>query len=221
MHAPQNNLLAGQRGRARLVGIEAGGPLRQPGKKRRLRRRQHRGRGTEVGAARALDAADLVAVAREVQVHREQLPLREAMLEADRDHRLMDLRPPSASTVGRLAIEEKLGDLLRNGGAALNDGSLGEIGLHRTQDRERIDARMRPEATVLRRDGRRNQVRRQSVGRQRHSARAILRARFIQRHAATVHHHRRGRGIIEQPRRQRPKPQPQPGDAEHERRRSQ
>ncbi len=38
-------------------------------------------RTIEVRAARALDAVDLVAVAREVQVHREQLTFAEAVLE--------------------------------------------------------------------------------------------------------------------------------------------
>ena len=55
------------------------------------------------------------------------------MFEPQRDHRLVDLRRPAAAAIRVTAVEQQLGDLLRDRGAAFDDAALGEVGLERAQ----------------------------------------------------------------------------------------
>ena len=99
--------------------IERPRPLRQRGQERGLRVRQLLGGDAEVTPARADDAGRLIAVRREVQVEREELALRVAMFEPQRDDGLAYLLRERA----RLRIEEELCHLLRDRRAALDDAS--------------------------------------------------------------------------------------------------
>ena len=121
LHPPKHRALPRDRLVAIAERVVAGRPLRQAGEKRRLRRRQHRRLGAEVGAARPAGADDLIAVGREIQIERENLALVEAMLEPQREHGLADLLAHAPDPLRRPAVEQQLRDLLRDRRAALDD----------------------------------------------------------------------------------------------------
>ncbi len=155
LHPRQHHPLPRRGLRQAAPRVEPRRTLRQRGDERRLRRRQHRGVGAEVGVAGALGAGDLVAVGREVQVEREDLGLRQPMLEAQRDDRFLDLgapaTPPRRDGAGRplgraggelgAPIEQQLGDLLRQRRAALDAIERDDVAPRRPRHRDRIDAR--------------------------------------------------------------------------------
>jgi hypothetical protein len=80
-----------------------------------------------------------------VGVDGEDLLLLEARLDLVRQDRFADL----AEHVALVTDEHELGDLLRDGRAALHDAPRFEVGERRADDAERIDAVMLEEAIVL------------------------------------------------------------------------
>ena len=91
-----------------------GRPLRQAGQKRGLCRRQHRRFGGKVGSTRPAGADHLIAVGGEVEVDRENLALVEPVLEPQRQHGLANLLAHAPDAFRRPAVEEELGNLLRD-----------------------------------------------------------------------------------------------------------
>ena len=95
-HASKDDPLSRYGGVPVPIRIETRWTLRQPGEECRLCGRQHRRWNAEVGAARALDAGDLIAITGEVHIHRQDLALGEAMFQPDGDHGFVNLGPPPA-----------------------------------------------------------------------------------------------------------------------------
>ena len=108
---------------------------------------------------RALGALDLIPVRREVQIEREDLVLRQPMLEPKRDDSLASLRqPPVRDVAARLPREQQLRDLLRDRRAAFDD-SAARADRARPRARSRSDRcpHVRSEAHVLGRQRRRHE----------------------------------------------------------------
>ena len=78
-------------------------------------------------SAGAPGAGGLVAVGREVQVEREDLALREAMLEPQREHHLAHLGAEPAALHAVALLDQQLRDLLRDRRAAFDDAAFGEV----------------------------------------------------------------------------------------------
>ncbi len=210
LHAPEHRALACDRLVAIAERVVSGWTLWEPGQKRGLRRRQHRRLGREVGAARLAGADGLVAVGREIEIEREHFALVEAMFQPQREDGLADLFPHTTRPFRRPAIEQELRDLLRDRRATLDDTALDEVLAQSPGDGDRIDARMRPEATVLGRERRRDEDRRQVPRVEVHVARAITRQRLVERHAATIDDDGRRHVVqLEERRIDRPKAQPE------------
>ncbi len=91
-HAKEHRPLAGLGGPQIAERIEGRGTLRQAGEKRRLRRRQHRRLDAEIALAGSSHARSLAAVGGQIQIQRENLALRETMLEPDRERHFLELR---------------------------------------------------------------------------------------------------------------------------------
>src|SRR5260221_9520500 len=104
----------------------------------------------KVGLARASGAGRLVAVRREVQIERQNLPLRQPVLESKRDDRLAQFRDDAP--LARLSIlsrDEELGDLLRDGRSALEHTAVTEITQRRARNGDDVDAGGSEEPPIL------------------------------------------------------------------------
>jgi hypothetical protein len=210
LHPPKHRSLTPHGCLAATVGIEVGRALRQPRQKRRLCRRDCASGNAEVPAAGALDAHELIAVGRDVQIEREDFALREAVLQAQGDDRLAKLGDQTALPPRRRSIQELLGHLLRDRRSSFGDTALEDVGFEGPHDGNGIETDVIPEASILGRDRGRHEDRRQRVGSQLQAARLIARERFAQRRAVPIDHERRRVcRAVEQPRRQRPHAQPQ------------
>ena len=99
----------------------------------------------EVDLGGGLHAVGAVAEIDVVEVDGEDLLLVEARLDLVREDRLADL----AEDVALVTDEHQLGDLLRDGRAALHDAAGLEVGEGGAQDAERVDAVVLEEAVVL------------------------------------------------------------------------
>ena len=198
MRASTTSLAPPARARA-APRVEPGRPLRQRREKRGLRRRQHRRGAAEVGLARALGTGDLVAVRREVQIERENLALRQPMLQSHRDNRLTHFDPPPArepwtgprSRAARqcgltLPIEQELRHLLRDRRPALSATPFPKIAPRRAHERDRVDAGMAEEAVILGRERGGDQRRRKRIRGEPQFARAQIRTRLVQHGAIAV-----------------------------------
>ena len=96
---------------------------------RRLAEIALRGLLDAVGAGAEIDA---------VEIHLEDLRLGELTLEPQRQQRFLELAVDRAL----LRQEEILGELLRDGRAALRDGAVQDVGDESAPDAERVDAVM-------------------------------------------------------------------------------
>ena len=197
-HAAKDDPLSRHGGVPVPIRIEARWTLRQPGEECRLRWGQHPRWNVEVGTARALDAGDLIAIPGQVQIHRQDLALREAMFQPNGDHRFVHFGPPPARARGHLTVQQQLRDLLRNRGAAFDDAALCQVGLRGARDSDRVHAGMRPEAAVLGRQGGGHQDWRQVVWGQSQRPGAVAASRLVERLAATVDDERGWRRLIEE-----------------------
>jgi hypothetical protein len=113
------------------------------------------------------------------------------VLQPQRDDRLAQLGGQAAAARRVAAVQQQLGDLLRDRRAALHDLPLRQIAAKRAAERDRIDAGMEEEPVVFGCDRRRDERRRQVGGRQRHAPRPIGRPRLEERDAVAVEHDRR------------------------------
>ena len=217
-HPAENRLLPEAGRRHVLARIERARPLWQRREKGRLRGRQHGCIHAKVQPARPPGPGRLVAVRRQVQVHREDVALAEAMLQAERQHRLTELHGDPAMAEAFAPLDEELRDLLGNRRAPFNDVPFGQVVTRGAQEGYGIDAGMRIEAAILRRQCRRLEHRRQARGLERANPGAVPRQRLVQHAAVTIHHYR-GRRVdsIEQPRRDRRAANPDGGGQQQRR----
>ena len=136
-----------------------------------------------------------IPVRRDVEIEREDLALRQAVLQPQREKRLVQLgagpatRRLTAGPLGRSRAQE-LHYLLRERRPALDDASLGDVGLHRSSQRDRVDARMEEEPMVLGGERRVDQDLRKRVRRQRLPAQSAAAPRLVERHAVAIDHDR-------------------------------
>ena len=91
LHPVDDDALALQGRIEPAIGIERGGPLCEAREQRSLCRSQHRRITAEVGATGSSRAHDLVAVGGQIQIHRQDLALGEAVFQPQRENRLGDL----------------------------------------------------------------------------------------------------------------------------------
>ncbi len=118
----------------------------------------------EEGVGRRLDAEGVRAELHRIEVHRGDLLLGVVVFEFESRNPLLELRGhelcrtgDAAAVARRVAREEVLGQLLRDGRTAALRGVLQQQGLHgHTRQRGDVDTRMAPEANILRRDERRD-----------------------------------------------------------------
>ena len=122
----------------------------------------------------------------------------------------------SASTISRsfarkparldavAALDQQLGDLLRDRRAAFDDAAFDEVVARRADQRHGIDAGMRVEAPILSRDRRRDEDRRQRVRLERPDPRPFADSASYSTRAVPIDHDRRRRvDAVEQRRRER------------------
>ena len=154
---------------------------------------------TEIHLTGAACANDLVPVRRNVQIQRENLALRQAMLQPHRQHRLLELRRAvrDAAAACRAPIEQDLRGLLRDRRATFNDRAGANVADDRADEGQRIDAWMTEEAVVLGGDRGVDQRRRKVRGIETRRASSRVRSGFVERRAVPVHHH--GRRIRRSP----------------------
>ena len=136
---------------------KARGRLDQARQHRRLGKRQLLRRLGEIASARGIDAIGPGAEIDRIEIAREDFVLRQAALQPDRQHRLLDLARPAA--LGR--EEPVLGELLGDRAAALDRLAGGEIRQRGARDAAEIEAVMLEEAPVLDREDRVDQMPRQ------------------------------------------------------------
>ena len=133
-------------GRARMFEGRVGrGRLGQPREQRALRGRELAHPFAEEGSRGRLHPEGAVAEVDLVQVHLEDAVLRIAALELDGEHRFLELAVETS--IG--GEEEHLGELLRDGAAALHDAAAPEVLIHGARDTHGIDAEVGVEACVL------------------------------------------------------------------------
>ncbi|CAH1659347.1 hypothetical protein BOSEA31B_11857 [Hyphomicrobiales bacterium] len=119
--------------------------LDQAPEHRRLRDRHRTRRLVEVALRRRLDAIGARAEIDAVEIEFEDLVLGVGPLQPERQNRLLDL----AGGRALLRQEQVLGELLRQGRAALRHTAAAQIGDERAGDADRVDAEMLVEALVL------------------------------------------------------------------------
>ncbi len=133
-----------------LGGVEVVGRGDRAGEGRGLRERQVLRVLVEELAGGRLHAVGPLAEVHRVQVPREDLLLRELLLQLPRERRLVDLAPERALVADVEVLHELLGDR----GAALDDPAGSQVDVRGAQQRPAVDAVVVPEALVLDRDGR-------------------------------------------------------------------
>ena len=149
LHQPEHHG-ATTHGRSRAhVGIEVVRRGDQPGQQGRLPEREVVRIDAEVGARRGLRAVGPLPEVHGVEVPREDLLLREAILHLPGQERLVPL-PPEAE---RIAHVQVLHELLGDRRAALTELAGGEVHEGRASQRLRVDAVVDVEPAVLDRHG--------------------------------------------------------------------
>jgi hypothetical protein len=138
------------------------------------------------------------------------------MLQAQCDDGLVHFGHQAPASRRILLIQQSLRDLLRDRGAALDDGHGSYVRLECPGHRDRIDADVVVEAPVLSGECCRHERRRQIAARQPHAARLAARERLVERVPVPVDHDRRWiRRLVEQTARQRAEPQPARAREDH------
>ena len=160
-------------------------PLRQRGEPRRLRRRQILRRAAEIAPAGPDDSRRLLAVRREIDVEDEDLALRIAVLEPQRDDRLAQLPGERARPAG----QHHLRHLLRDGRPSFDQAQMPQVVQRGAGHGDRIDAEVPLEPAVLRGDRRPGHVVRH-LG-QPFRARPVRRQRLVQHDAVAIGDQRR------------------------------
>jgi len=117
----------------------------------------------------------------------------EAMLESQRQHHLAHLGPPATGPDAFLALNEELGDLLRDCGAALDDLPFHQIVSRRAEERDWIDADMGQKPPILGGERCGLEYRRNRRGVDRYHAHAARGQRFVQHPPVAIDDHRRWR----------------------------
>ena len=146
----QDRVAAAERGAGVVERVVVGRRLRQPGQKGSLLERQPARRNREVRLGRSLDPVGVVAVVDVVEVGGEDPVLRPGTRELDGEAGLDDL--PLQRLVAREI--EVAHELLRDGGAALDDAAGADVGDERPEDPHRVYAAVLVEPPILDRDGR-------------------------------------------------------------------
>ena len=131
--------------------------------------REHRGLGdphllgglAEIALRRGVDAVGAGAEIDAVEIELENFGLGEFALEPERQHHFLQLAPERAL----LGEEQVLGELLRDGRAALRDAAMQHVGRKRAREPDRIDAEVAVEAAILDRDEGARQIGRQLLER--------------------------------------------------------
>jgi hypothetical protein len=124
--------------------------LRQPREQRGLGQRELAHVLAEVRARRGLDAVGAVPVVDLVEVHLEDLGLRVHLLDAERDHQLLELAVERAL----VRQEQVAGELLRDRRAALRRVEAEQVRDRGAQDAAQVDAPVAVEVAVFRREWR-------------------------------------------------------------------
>ena len=126
--------------------------LDDAGDRRRLFEIQVLGALAEIQLRRGLDAVGAVSEVDLVAIEGEDLFLRVALLDADRDQRFLDLPLPAAIADGEadLGGEQVARQLLRDGAAAGRLAARGDVAKQRQHHSRDAEARMLEEARVLR-----------------------------------------------------------------------
>ena len=128
------------------------------------------------------------------------------MFQSKRDDGFLQFRSDTPRRWGHTRIlltlfpatgQQQLGDLLRHGRSALNDLQGPGVVQRSSADRDRVDAWMQPEATILGGNRCGDDVVRKRVGETR-AARALVRARLVKNGAVPIEHRRRYRAPIAQ-----------------------
>ena len=130
--------------------VEVGGGGDQPGEQRRVLQREVLGLLGEEGLRRGLDPVRALPEVHRVQVLREDLVLRVALLELERELRFVDLAPEGLL----VAYDRVLDVLLGDGGAALDDAAGRDVREGRSDHGLHVDAAVLVEALVLHGDDR-------------------------------------------------------------------
>ncbi len=146
----QDRVAAAERGGGVVERVVVGRRLRQPRQKGSLLERQPARRNREVRLGRSFDAVRVVAVVDVVEVGGEDSVPRPGARELDGEASLDDL--PLQRLVAREV--EVAHELLRDGGAALDDVAGAHVRDERPQDPHRVYAAVLVEPPILDRDGR-------------------------------------------------------------------
>ncbi len=139
------------------VGRELARRLHQPGENRGFRERERFRVMAEIALGGGLDAIGAGAEIDAVEIEFEDLILRIFVLQPQRENRLLNLARDGAF----LRQEEILGELLRQGRAALHAAAAGDVAHDGAADADRVDAPMRIEAAILDGDEGFGRIRRQ------------------------------------------------------------
>ena len=147
---------------------------------------------TEVGATRALDAGQLVAVGGEIEIQRQDLALGQSMLQPQRDDGFASLCHEFAPAAGAFQPrEQQLGHLLGDRRSTFDNAAAANVADGCADQCHRIDSGMRPESAVLCCNCRVDEHRRQPFGRQPFGAVAVAGACLVQHFAGAIEHCRR------------------------------
>ncbi len=141
--------------------------LQEPCQHRRFAKVHITCRLVEVSARGGLDAIGVRTKIDAVQIHREDLVLGVFLLQPDGEQRFLDL----AFQCLLRREEQVLGQLLRQGRAALNRAAMQKIGDHSAPEAQRIDAEMGVETPILDGDHRLRDIGRHVLERQSLAAR--------------------------------------------------
>ena len=147
-HEPEHDVPSSDGGGTPHEGVEMIGRGDQSREHRALRERQIARIDADVGPGRGLDPVGPLTEVHRVQVPREDLKLREPVLELPCQERLVDLPAEALIVAGVQVLHQLLGDRR----AALDDVSAPKIVDRGPQDRLGVDAMMGVEASVLDRD---------------------------------------------------------------------
>ena len=149
-HQSEDDVASADGGRTTNEGIEMVGRGDEPGEHRALGECQIARIDADVGLGRGLDPVGPLTEVHRVQVPREDLKLREPVLELPCQERLVDLPAEALVVAGVQVLHQLLGDRR----SALDDVSAPKIVDRGPQDRFGVDAMVRVEASVLDRNDR-------------------------------------------------------------------